>query len=217
MTVLKNARVKSILDFIDQFGICTAEHIAKLYYKNYGNPSHALVKARDKMYRLFQEKTVKRKRSDINSKYYYFSDKEPVQIHHRLCMIDLYVSLVELFGQDNVDMQIHYNQINGMVPDALIRIIKTDLIYYFFLEVHLSNNPFNYEKYEKVYYSKDYENIYPSEAKIKNPILPFPKVIVMTDKKLKIESKLRFIVTDLALNNLEDLLGISNRNVLNAY
>lgn len=61
--VLKNDRVKGILELVERFKVCDVAHITKLFYpgRKYGEQ-----KARLKMSALVKEGTLKRKRSDVS-------------------------------------------------------------------------------------------------------------------------------------------------------
>ncbi len=79
--VLKNDRVKRILELVERFKACDVTHIARLFYVENSQPQK---KAQSKLTALVREGTLKRKRNDINSRYYYYIGKEPAQVQHNL-------------------------------------------------------------------------------------------------------------------------------------
>ena len=200
MLVRKNKRVKNIINLIETFKVANVDHVADLYYCNYKKKEHAYIKANERLRKLAQEKTLKRKRSDINSKYCYYIDKEPKQIEHSIKLTDLYVELCMIYGQDNIQMIPEYTAIEGVRPDAYLRIKHSNRLYLFYVEIHRSND-FDIGKYEAIY----------RNDKV------FPTLLIVTEKKLKLETRLNYIVVKEDLEGLEDTLGIgkSTFTVLN--
>lgn len=190
--VIKNERVQRILDLIDKFKVCDVTQIARLYYKN---NKYSIQDAQLKLSRLVKEKTLKRIRNDINSRYIYYSGKDPAQIQHKLLITEIYVRLAQEIGESNLEIILEYTQVKGIRPDAFIKVVHNRRIYYFFVEVHISNNPFDFQKYENTFISKTYTNVFPEGV--------FPSIIIISDKKVDhIKSPLRYIVIDKDFSNL---------------
>jgi hypothetical protein len=220
MTVMRTKKVKKILDLVEKFGVCNSEQVANLVYAHYKNPKVAKIHASAKLKNLYDNKLLKRDRAHINAKYFYFTSKKPKQVEHRLYAVDLYIKLVNFYGETNVDMIIHYNGIKGIESDALITIKKDKYIYYFFLEVHYSSKQFNVEKYENIFNDQSFINIYPKEILEKNKKLQFPKILVMTDRKIDTSNKcgIQFIILDMELTDLENKLNLNPPSkVINGY
>lgn len=195
--VIKNERVMRILDFIDKFKVCEVSHIARLCYKN---NKYAIQDAQLKLSRLVKEKSLKRFRNDINARYIYYSGKEPAQVHHKLFITELYVRLCSELGEENIDIILEYTQITGIRPDAFIKVIHNHRIYYYFVEVHISNNPFNFEKYENTFISGNYTTIF--------PVGVFPTIIILTDKKVHLikNTSLKYVVIDTSFKDMCKLI-----------
>lgn len=191
--MIKNERVMKILEFIDKFKVCDVTHIARLYYRN---NKYSVQDAQLKLTKLVKEKTLKRIRSDINSRYIYYCGKEPAQIQHKLLITELYVRLVQEWGENNIEIITEYTQIKGMRPDAFIKAIYNRRMYYYFVEVHISNNHFNFEKYENLYISGMYTTIF--------PVGVFPNIIIISDRKIEppIKSSLNYIIINKDFSNL---------------
>ena len=81
-------------------------------------------------------------------------------------------------------------------PDAFCKIAKDNQLHLFCVEVELSNNGFNQEKYEGFYFSREYKKWIPV----------FPKVIIISDKRINIiPSKIRYIKLSTEMKNIENI------------
>jgi hypothetical protein len=174
--VLKNDRTQKILDLISKFSCADATHIQRLYY----NYPYGIINCRKKLTQLVKEGTLKRKRNDINSKYVYWIGKEPAQINHALLILELYVLAVQKYG--SVDCQLKGLDMN-IRPDAFLKPQKGKQR---FIEVHLSNNDLNLEKYLPV---------------ARRWVGAFPEVLVVTNKRVsvspEVNSKINVVVTSI--------------------
>jgi hypothetical protein len=195
--VIKNQRVRNILDLIEQFGIAGMSHVYRLYYKP---GKHNLRNAQQKMRNLFEEGTLKRKRNDINSEYvYWLADKKPLAYpQHRLVLLDFYVLLCKKYGINNVEIEVEYTNIDGIRPDAYIRIKLPKGTKLVFVEIHLSNNDTNLEKYIVAAKKQPFgEGI-------------FPYIIVISDRKItvsrEVNETLTVIVDNLKMSKLEGIV-----------
>jgi hypothetical protein len=172
--VLKNKRTQEILDLIQKFGCADASQIQRLFFPY----SNGIVPCRAKLRALCKEGTLKRKRNDINSKFVYWTTKEPAQIIHALLVLECYISAKTKYT--DVDCQVKGFDM-PIRPDALLKPLKGRQK---FIEVHLSNNPLDLEKYLPV--ARKWVGV-------------FPDILVVTDKKVKVSpevnSKINVVVT----------------------
>ena len=106
--------------------------------------------------------------------------KEPAQVAHALLVLECYIISKQKYG--NADCQLTELQM-GIRPDAYIKPFNGKPR---FIEVHLSNNELNLEKY------------LPAARRWQGT---FPDVLVVTNKKVKvsaeINAKMNVIVTDI--------------------
>jgi hypothetical protein len=172
--VVKNKRTQEIIDLIDKFGAADASQIQRLFFPY----SNGIVPCRAKLRALVKEGTLKRKRNDINSKFVYWTKKEPAQIIHALLVLECYIASVQKYG--SVDCQL--TELNmGVRPDALL---KPRTGKQKFVEVHLSNNGLNLEKYLPV---------------VRKWTGTFPDILVVTNKKVNVSAevnqKMNVVVT----------------------
>ena len=67
---------------------------------------------------------------------------------------ELYTQICQKYGVNNCTGKAEFTEIEGIRPDAYITIKHNGYKYLFFVEVHISNNDFNYGKYREVYRKK---------------------------------------------------------------
>ncbi len=186
--VMRNKRVESILELVERFKVCDVTHIARLYFSQIKNP---IKKAQEKLSALVVDSTLKRRRNNMNSRYYYWlsSAKEPAQIQHKMILLELFVSLCERFGENNVECVPEFSRLSGIRPDAFLAVQNNQRTYLYFVEIQVSNNPFDFEKYNKAYYTNKTEKVFPEGV--------FPTILAVCSKPLKNECRqLNFIQLD---------------------
>lgn len=174
--VQKNRRTQEIIDTIEKYGCADADQIARLFYPY----KYGIINCRRKLAALVEEGTLKRKRNGWNGKYVYWIGKEPAQIIHALLVLECYISAKQKYG--TVDCQLTGLDL-PIRPDAFIKPKNGKQK---FVEVHLSNNPLNLEKYLPV--ARRWSGA-------------FPDVLVVTNKKVtvpaEVNSKMNVVVTSI--------------------
>jgi hypothetical protein len=171
--VLNNERVQNILEFIEKVRVCDITHVARMFfYKN----KYSVINARKKLRDLVKDKKLKIIRNDTNMRHIYYIDKKPAQLQHKLILTELYVQLCRVYGKDNIEIEPEW-AICNIRPDAFIKIKIGKRLYMFFVEVQISNNPCNVQKYEATY---QLQKVFPEGV--------FPVVLFITDQKEVIRS-----------------------------
>jgi DNA-binding Lrp family transcriptional regulator len=161
-------RDQEVLDFIDKFNVAYSSQIQRLFY-----PSQCVANRRLK--EMVELKQVKRERANINYQYVYYAKKNNL-FAHNLIVTEFYCRLIEEGFE--IDEFLPAHMIHGIIPDAYVKAGYGDYTHHFFVEVHRSNNPFDWQKY----------------LGIVNQFKVFPKIIVITDKKFAIpQNNLKFI------------------------
>ncbi|NJD02053.1 MAG: hypothetical protein FIA99_05535 [Ruminiclostridium sp.] len=195
--VIKNERVASILEIVEQFKACDVTHIARLYYSGNSQP---IKKAQAKLTAMIEYGLLKRKRNNINCRYYYYLDREPTQLQHKLLLTELYIQLCEKYGQKNIEFVPEYSAVPGIRPDAFIKVQYNRRTYLYFAEIQISNTPLDLLKYERAYIATRQSRIFPEGV--------FPSVLAVTDKIVPAGSRhLNIITIDTGFNNLNRLVS----------
>jgi len=179
---------QKVLDFLETFNCATTSQITKLFY----NTKYPYNKSRRRLKILYDDKHVKRVRNSINMEYVYYLRKNN-QFNHSLILTEFYVRLQELTEIDKFEVEQPYGNIR---PDAMAICGYRGFTHYFFVEVHISNNKFNQDKYISYYGSLEWKKYFDV----------FPKVIIVSDKKVDLRStNLKFIQIQ---TNCEDIKNI---------
>jgi hypothetical protein len=193
--ILKNKRTRDIIEFIEQMKVADITHIVRMFYPV---SKHSMRNAQVKLTGLVKEGTLKRRRNDINSKYYYYIGKDPAQWQHKLLVTELYVSLCSRFAQRHVECILEYTRLEGIRPDAFIAVLNGRRTYLYFIEVQISNNPPDLEKYERAFQLNKHIKIFPEGI--------FPTVLFITDRWANLQSSnFNVLFMDVDLKGIEKL------------
>jgi hypothetical protein len=184
-------RDQKVLDMIDLLKVAKLSQIYRMFYKNH---KQGELICRRRMFTLYdKDKVVKREHAHLNTEYVYYLTKNN-QFNHSLILTEFYVQLHELGAEiDKFEVEQPYGNIR---PDGMAIVGYKGFTHYFFIEVHISNNKFNQEKYISYYGSlewKKYFNV-------------FPKVAILSDKNIDLKpTNLKFIQIQ---TSCEDILKI---------
>jgi hypothetical protein len=155
----------------------TTSQIYRMFYTPHKQGK--LICRRD-MTKLHKSKKVKRERSDLNTEYVYYVNKNN-QFNHSLILTEFYVQLHKLAEIDKFEVEQPYGHIR---PDGMCICGYKGFTHYFFIEVHISNNKFNQDKYIAYYGSHEWKQYFDV----------FPKVVIISDKKINLQpTNLKFI------------------------
>lgn len=194
--LVKTHNVKNIVNFVDKMGVCDSVQVATVFF-----PHHKEAKryARSKLMMMYKNKLIKRKKTFLGTRYIYYLDSFPQQFEHKYLLVELYTRICQRYGVKNCTCECEYQGIEGMRPDGFITVKHGRVKYMFFVEVHISNNDFNYNKYLEAYYKRKHIHI-TQDAHI------FPIILAITDSKILNDKELEFIKIDTGFNNFNEVL-----------
>lgn len=162
---------------IELLNVAKVSQIYRMFYKDL---KQGELICRRRMKRLYDDKLVKRERSHLNTEYVYYMNKNN-QFNHSLILTEFYVRLHELAEIDKFEKEQPYGNIR---PDGMCICGYRGYTHYFFIEVHISNNRFNQDKYISYYGSLEWKTYFDV----------FPKILILSDKKLDLKpTNLKFI------------------------
>lgn len=164
-------RDNKVLDLIAYFRYASLSQIVRAYYNGH-KQSYNL--ARRRLTKLVDAGYMKRERSNINAEYVYYMKKNN-QMNHSLILTEFYIKLLETDAE--VDAFFVEKPYGSMRPDAMVIAGWEDLTHYFFVEVHISNNPFNQQKYIDYYKSREWKRYFPL----------YPKIIILSDRRIDLQ------------------------------
>lgn len=179
-------RDKNVLDFIGKFKIATTGTIQEIFY-----PS--LFVAQRRLKKMYDHQLLNRDRSYVSSQYMYYINK-PRQVRHSLILSNSYKELNKLVDIKYFEREFTLNNVRS---DGFVAYRYNNKNYIACIEVQISNLPLDVKKYERLYYSNKYKELFPV----------FPLIIAITNKNIP-ETKLEIIQIKEDLSNLKEALHI---------
>lgn len=186
-------RDEQILQLIEKVNTLSISQIYNIFFKDL---SQGEAIARRRMLKLYKAGNVNRLRSDMNSEYIYYIKKNN-QFQHSLLIAEFYSRLTNL-GGEILDFEVQ-KKYGSVIPDAYIKYAAGGKAHLIFAEIQISNVPMDQEKYETYLATKEYKNYFPI----------FPKVAIITDKKVSLSnSKINYYVFNINMENIKNILGV---------
>lgn len=182
--MIVTARDRKVIDFISEFNVATTSIIQELFY-----PSIRVAQNRLKL--MYDNKILKRDREHISNQYYYYINRKPKQIYHNILLVKFYKELKKLVEVKIFDKEFEVGKLRS---DGFVGYRINNKNYIAFIEVELSNRP-DVKKYEKLYRSREYKNVF-------NGV--FPLIIYITNKNIP-NTNLKVIKVNEGMNNLKDI------------
>ena len=133
---------------------------------------------------------MQRIRPYLNHDYEYFV-KRPKRYTHSLLATEFYR---ELLKQSKVDTFLVEKELGNIRPDALFGYELNGKKYIGLLEVEISNNGFNYDKYEKLYNTGEYKKVF--------PVMP-TVYMIYRNGKIPTDTKVNYIRLNASLGNFK--------------
>jgi len=177
-------------------GVCDSIQVATIFFQHH---KQSLRYAQQKLAQIYDGKLIKRKKTFLGTRYIYYIDSFPQQFEHKYLRSELYTRICRKYGVKNCTCECEYLGIEGMRPDALITVKHRKWKFIFFVEIHISNNDFNYNKYIETYHKKLHIGL-TQDADI------FPIILVVTDSKIMNYGELEFIKMDTEFKNFDNVI-----------
>lgn len=136
---------------------------------------------------------VKSFRENILTQNIYYINRKPTSYKHALKVTQFIAELHKL-DIEIIKSKVPY-KLENIIADGLFIVRIGGEIKIIFLEVELTKF-FNLSKYEELYYSRSWKDIFPV----------FPSIVVITDKKVKTDSKFNIIKIDTQFSNIKNLI-----------
>ena len=181
---------QKVLDFLDTFNCATTSQLTKLFY----DTKYPYNKSRRRLKILYDNKHIERERNSVSMEYVYYLRKNN-QFRHSLILTEFYIKLHEIAEIDKFEVEQPYGNIR---PDGMCICGYKIFTHYFFIEVHISNNKFNQDKYISYYGSREWKQYFDV----------FPKIIIISDKQVKINpTNLKFIQISQSCEDINKIWG----------
>ena len=180
----------AIIDFIAEFKVASFSTLRSIFFHNVST-SYAY----RMMAKLVEYGEIERGRTHlVNEHVYWLRGRKPRQLRHSLLVSEFYRRLHEQVRI--AKFEIEYTVFNKLRPDAFLAYTRADgKSYIAFVEVEISGNKFNLQKYEDLFNSGEWRNHYPV----------FPLLIVISNKTIKSYNKLKVIQVREDFSDIEKL------------
>ena len=194
-----NERSKAIINFISDFGAADSLQIQRIFFQKSidGEPiTYGGQRAQRVLKSLWEKKLILRtEREDpVTGRYIYYVGNKS-QLRHKLLITEFYVRLS--YGPGKIREWDNHITVGNIRPDFHCAYEYKGKIHLFFGEIQIANNPLNIQKYIKLkesgIWGKEYN-------------LPFPSLVVISDRNLKPDPRLKIFVIGTDYENWEKIL-----------
>ncbi|MFT9497038.1 hypothetical protein [Anaerosolibacter sp.] len=182
------SRDMTVIEAIEKYKIMRTSTIAKLYF-----PSLLMAQKRLKI--MYENNELNRMRDLIANEYCYYINK-PKQWKHSLLLTDFYGTASQLMDIVSFENEVIVEDIRA---DGLMAYRNNGKGYISFIEVQISNEPLDIDKYKRLLYSGAYKERFKGV---------FPRIIAITNKKIPQTKDLMIIQVKEDLSNAADILRV---------
>lgn len=177
-------RDKEIIQFLKDFKVASTNTISDLFFNSSLRPCQRRLKY------LCEHGYINSYQENVITEKIHYLKKKPTNLQHALILSE-FISKLKINKIEVIKYKVPY-KLENIIADAFIaiRINNKNLIY--FVEVE-NTKQFDLEKYEKLYYSRNWKDIFPI----------FPGIIVISDKPIKVNNKFNIISIRLNLNDID--------------
>ena len=176
-----------IIEFIKQCGVVDTQTICKIYFDG------GLRTCQIRLKKLVDNKYIKKiERETFLEQNVFYINKKPKQIKHKL-LFSKFVAELQSLGAEILKIKSPL-RIDNVIADGFIAYKLGGENKILLVEIELTKY-FNLKKYEELYYSKKWKDMFPV----------FPSIVVISDKR--VEKSTRYTVIDIK-TNFEDMKNI---------
>lgn len=178
-------RDKEIIQFLKDFKVATTTTISDLYFNSSIRPCQRRLKY------LSEHGYIKSHQENVITEKIHYVGRKPINLKHALILSE-FISKLKLEDIEILKYKVPY-KLENIIADAFIAIKKDNRNYIYFVEVE-NTKQFDLSKYEKLYYNRDWKDIFPV----------FPGIIVITNKKVNRNKLFNIIEIRLDLSNIKN-------------
>lgn len=187
MRVKLTDRDRAIIEFLKLNKCADTESLSHIFF------SSSLRACQNRLKKLVDNGNIKAFRENILTQNIYYVRRKPVSYKHAL-KVTQFIAEIHKLNYEIIKYRVPY-KLSNIIADALFIIKVNNKVIPIFLEVELTKF-FDLEKYQKLYYSRTWKEVFPM----------FPKIIVITEKKVKTDKKLDIIKIDTAFSNMQEFV-----------
>lgn len=176
-------RDKEIIQFLKDFKAATTTTISDLFFNSSVRPCQRRLKF------LNEHGYIKSYQENVITEKIHYIKRKPTNLQHAL-ILSKFIAKLKISNIEILKYKVHY-KIDNIIADAFIAIRVQNENRIYFVEVE-NTKKFNLEKYEKLYYSRSWKEVFPI----------FPGILVITNRKVNRNNYLSITDIKLDLSNL---------------
>ena len=184
-------RDKEIIQFLKDFKVATTTIISDLYFNSSLRPCQRRLKY------LYEHGYIKSYQENVITEKIHYTRKKPINLKHALVLSE-FISKLKVNNIKLLKYKVPY-KIDHVIADAFVAINMNGQNKIYCVEVE-NRKKFDLDKYEKLYYSRKWKDIFPV----------FPDIIVISDKPVINSTKFNIINIKLNLSNIDELTKLQN-------
>lgn len=183
--IVLTERDEEIIQFLKDFKVATTTTISQIYFNSSIRPCQRRLKY------LAEHGYIKSHQENVITEKIHYVKRKPINLKHAL-ILSQFIAQLKINNIEILKYKVPY-KISDVIADAFIAMRVNNQNYIYFVEVE-NTKKFDLNKYEKLYYSRSWKEMFPV----------FPSIIVITDKKINMNEKLNIIDIKLDLSNLKE-------------
>ena len=180
-------RDEELIEFLNNCKCADTKTLSNIFFNG------GLRTAQLRLQKLQCNDYIKAFRPSLLDQNIYYVKHKPTSYKHAIKVSQFIGELYKL-GVEVIKYRVPY-KISNIIADGLLVIRFNNEVKILFLEVELTKY-FNLTKYQDLYYSRAWKEIFPV----------FPSIVVVTDKKVEVDNKFNIIKIDTEFSNIQDLI-----------
>lgn len=178
-------RDREVIEFVTEFRAVYSRHVQRLFFYRHKQGQR---QANRTLRKLWQAGELRRTKDQYTDRLIYYVGNRH-QLRHKLLITSVYVRLLD---HDLQEFRREYC-IGAYQTDAFCRFRHSGREYLYFVEVQISHQPVDVEKYEKIAAAR----LWPERV--------FPRVLLVSDRRQKIQSPVRVVQIKTDFSNWEEV------------
>lgn len=179
-------RDRKIIEFVTEFKAAYSWHVERIFFRHHKQGQRQANRTLRKLWQAGEIKRTKDQYADRNI--YYIGSRH--QLRHKLLIASVYARLMD-FGP--VEFKREYC-VGTYQTDAFARFRHDGREYLYFVEVQISHEPVDIQKYERILAARLW-----SER-------VFPRVLVVSDRRQEVRSPVRLVQVKTDFSNWEEVI-----------
>lgn len=176
-------RDKEIIQFLKDFKVASTNTISDLFFNSSLRPCQRRLKY------LCEHGYINSYQENVITEKIHYVKRKPTNLQHAL-ILSQFMAKLKINNIEIIKYKVPY-KFENIIADAFIAVRADNKNLIYFVEVE-NTKQFDLEKYEKLYYSRNWKEVFPI----------FPSIIVISNRKVNKNNLFNIIDIKLDLSNL---------------